>query len=247
MARFDFDQLFDSDYLAFYEPFLESEVTDHEVELIATLTEIDEGSRVLDVACGHGRIANRLAASGATVTGIDRSEFFLERARADALERGVDVHYELGDMRELSFPGEFDVVVSWFTAFGYHDDETCRDILQRMHDALEPGGRLILETINRDLGRLTMEDSPSVKEVDGEFMIDLGRYDPLDGRLYVRRFVTRNERPIREMHYFIRLFTFTELRDWLQAVGFEQVRAYGGEGESYRLDSARLVVVAERG
>ena len=202
---------------------------------------------MLDVACGHGRIANRLAAEGASVTGIDRCAPFLVHAREDAAERGVDVDYREGDMRTLDFDGEFDVVVSWFTSFGYFDDLTNRDVLKRMFRATAPGGRLILETINRDLGKLSDEDSPFLKEVDGEFMIDQTRYDPLDGCLHVRRFVARHGERVRQLEYFVRLFTFTEIRDWLLDAGFAQVRGYGGEGEVLRVDSTRVVVVAERG
>lgn len=242
--KFDFDELFDADYLHFYDKYLTREVSDEEADIVGDLCDIDAGDRVLDLACGYGRIANALAAGGAEVVGIDTSETFLERAREDAAARGVTVDYRHGDMRTIEFDGEFNAAISWFTAFGYHDDATCRDILRRAHRALVPGGCLLVETINRDLGCLTMEDRPSVKEVDGEFMIDMGRYDPLDGRLVVRRFVTRNEQPIRSMEYFIRLFTYTELRDWLLDAGFGLVRGYGGEGESYRLDSSRMIVVA---
>lgn len=39
---------------------------------------------VLDLACGHGELANRLAARGCRVTGLDSSAVFLDRARAGA-------------------------------------------------------------------------------------------------------------------------------------------------------------------
>ncbi|MFD2416916.1 methyltransferase domain-containing protein [Amycolatopsis pigmentata] len=47
--------------------------------------------RVLDLACGHGDLANRLAARGCRVTGLDSSEIFLDRARADAAAVDVSV------------------------------------------------------------------------------------------------------------------------------------------------------------
>ena len=53
--------------------------------------DLDGGERLLDVPCGHGRVANRLAERGYRTTGVDRSTSFLDRARADAADRGVDV------------------------------------------------------------------------------------------------------------------------------------------------------------
>ena len=52
---------------------------------------------VLDPACGHGVLANALAARGCRVTGLDSSAVFLERARADA----TGAEFVAGDMRAL--------------------------------------------------------------------------------------------------------------------------------------------------
>ena len=103
---------------------------------------------VLDLACGHGRIANRLAERGARVTGLDRTPLFLEVARRDAAARGVEVDYVEGDMRELAWEGGFDRVVSWFTSFGYFDDQANRGVLGGVHGALRPGGSLLIECNN---------------------------------------------------------------------------------------------------
>ena len=148
MSEFDFEGVFDEDYLYFYEEMLTPERTAAEVEQVAELL----GSRehVLDCPCGHGRIANALAERGYRVTGLDASELFLDRARADADARGVDVEYVHGDMRKLPWRETFDGLVNWFTSFGYFDDATNREMLVGFCDALRPGGRLVLETQNPD-------------------------------------------------------------------------------------------------
>lgn len=78
-APFDFDQVFDDDYLYFYGPRLEN-VADGDADAIWRLLALDPGMEVLDLACGHGRIANRLATRGARVTGLDATPFFLAHA-----------------------------------------------------------------------------------------------------------------------------------------------------------------------
>jgi 2-polyprenyl-3-methyl-5-hydroxy-6-metoxy-1,4-benzoquinol methylase len=111
--EFDFEGMFDEDYLRYFAGDLD-ERAEAESDLIWRLLELEPGMEVLDLACGHGRIAGPLAERGCRVTGLDAAPVFLERARRDADERGVPVTYVEGDMRELPWSGRFDRVVNWF-------------------------------------------------------------------------------------------------------------------------------------
>src|SRR5262245_54230170 len=127
---FDTASVFDEDYLYFYEATrVTDERSDAETELICRLLDLEPGMRVLDLACGHGRISNRLAARGFEVTGLDATPMFLDLARRDAQARGVSVEYVEGDMREIPWADRFDRVINWFTAFGYFDDAGNREVL----------------------------------------------------------------------------------------------------------------------
>jgi SAM-dependent methyltransferase len=126
--------LFDEDYLWFYDEMLEARSAD-DVELIARVLDLPGGADVLDAPCGHGRIANRLAARGLNVTGLDVTPLFIELARERAAAAEVDVEYLEGDVRELPFEGRFDAVVNWFTSFGYFDDAGNRRVLGGFHRA----------------------------------------------------------------------------------------------------------------
>jgi SAM-dependent methyltransferase len=146
---------------------------------------------VLDLACGHGRIAGPLAARGCRVTGLDAVPLFLDRARCDAAGREVEVTYVHGDMRELPWTGRFDRVVNWFTAFGYFDDEGNRRVLSEVSRALKPGGRFALDLNNRDwiVGHFQPE---SVHEHEGDMVIERRRLEPLTGRCLTERIVVRD-------------------------------------------------------
>jgi SAM-dependent methyltransferase len=240
--RFDVGDVFDEDYLYFYEDLLQEERTEREVELIWNLLALEAGMEVLDLACGHGRIANRLAERGCRVTGLDVTPLFLELAQNDARERGVDVEYVEGDMRSLPWAERFDRVVIWFTSFGYFVDDENRQVLEEAHRALRPGGLLAIENNHLPpLLRVWMPDR--VSERDGNLMIDRGEYDPLTGRGVTERIVVRDGR-VRRFHYTVRLFTFIELRDWLLRTGFVQVDGYGGDGEPLSNDSRRMVTIS---
>jgi SAM-dependent methyltransferase len=250
------DLVFGQDYLDFYASTLHDGVNDEEAELVALLVDLQPGQRVLDLPCGHGRIAERLAERGAEVVGVDRCELFLEQARASAARRGVQVDYRRGDWRDRVVDDAFDAVVCWFTSFGYGDgdgepDAALRAQLRRMHDALRPGGVLLLETLNVHEQGLTDHETSSTKEGEDErgrhFLIDRSRFDPGEGRLHVRRFVARSGQPTRACAYTLRLFSAPELRDWMLEAGFASAHAFGAEGEVFRVDSGRLVMVARRG
>jgi SAM-dependent methyltransferase len=145
----DREQVFDEDYLYFYEPFLTDDAADAQADLVWRVLELEPEMEVLDLACGLGRIANRLAERGARVTGLDATPMFLERPRLDAAARGVDVEYVEGDMRDLPWVDRFDRVLSWFTSFGYFDDEGNRRVLREARDALKPGGAVDREQQRR--------------------------------------------------------------------------------------------------
>lgn len=63
VESFDFDQVFDEDYLYFYGQRLEN-VADGDADTIWRLLALEARMGVLDLACGHGRIANRLPPAG---------------------------------------------------------------------------------------------------------------------------------------------------------------------------------------
>jgi SAM-dependent methyltransferase len=237
-------EAFGEDYLYFYDASLTDEVSDAQADRLWQLLGLEEGVEVLDVPCGHGRIANRLAARGASVTGFDADPVFLERALADAAARSVEVDYVQGDMSSLPWEERFDLVLNWFTSFGYFDDEGNRAWLREARKTLRPGGRLAIEIWNRDaFARNWLPVTMS--ERDGDLQVDRHALDLLTGRAETDRFIVRGGR-VRTVHFSIRFFTFTELRDWLLAAGFSSVDVSGQEGEALDLQVRRMVVVATR-
>ena len=241
--------LFDEDYLYFYDAILTPERSDAETEAIVQLGGLQPEMTVLDVPCGHGRLANRLASRGLSVTGLDSSKLFLDVARKDAADRGVEVEYVEGDLRAIPWEGRFDTLLNWFTSFGYFDDDANREVLAGFRRALKPGGKLLLETINRErVLRLQQALPPGriatfVGERGDDLMIDKVSFDPATGCTVTERIIVRAGR-VRRVHFAVRTFTVPEIRDWVIGAGFAAFDALGSDGEPYHIDSDRLVVVA---
>lgn len=243
-SEFDVAGLFDQDYLDLYATELDARA-EAEVELIWRLLDLRPGMTVLDLACGHGRLANRLAARGCRVTGLDITPVFLDRARADAQALGVEVEYVHGDMRELPWTGEFDRVVNWFTAYGYFGDADNRRVLAEVRRALRPGGRFALECMNLMWLLRNFRPSVTTELPDGTVVADEHTLDAGTARAVNTRTITR-EGQSRVIRYFVRLFGYPELADWLRAAGFDSVTGFGERGTELTAESNRMIVVAGR-
>ena len=241
-AEFDAAAVFDDDYLYFYDGLLTDERSDADAERIWTLAGMRQGTRLLDLACGHGRLSNRLAARGADVVGFDLTPSFLERARKDAAAANLDVEYVQGDMRHLPWTAEFDVVVNWFTAFGYFDDDTDRTILAGIHNALRPRGQFLVE-MNHGPNLMRRFLPAMTYRVGDDTMVDEHTHDPIAGRIRVRRTVIRDGL-VRTFEFSTRVWAFPELRDWLRAAGFSAVDVFDGSGADLTDASPRMIVRA---
>ena len=256
---FDAAAMYDEDYLHFFAaPRGVSEFATHGptvpwagssgeavAELIWRLLDLRPGISVLDLACGHGDLANRLAARGCRVTGLDSSAAFLDRARTDAAASGVSVEYVPGDMRHLPWTGRFDRVINWSTAFGYFDDATNRAVLEQIVRALRPGGRLAMELDNLTAFLASYAPSRVVAAREGgDMLVDRYHLEALTGRFEAERTVIRDGRA-RRVNFVKRLFGFPELRDWLLATGFAAVTGYGEDGRPLTADHQRMIIVAD--
>jgi SAM-dependent methyltransferase len=102
------------------------------------------GERWLDLATGTGAVAVRAARAGAVVTALDLSEGLLERAGEHAERAGVEIAFEVGDMRRTPYAdGAFDVVSCSFGVMFPPDPPSVASELARVCRA---GGRLGLTT-----------------------------------------------------------------------------------------------------
>jgi len=243
---FDLEAVFDpDDYLYFYEDVVSEKRTNKEVDLLITELKMDRPMRVLDLACGFGRHANRLAERGHKVTGVDITEGFLDIARAEAQNKNLDVTYLRGDMRDICFDGEFERALLLFTAFGYFEDEENYKVLQNVSRALVKGGLFCFDTINRDAYLKTFL-SYSVVEKDNDLMVDMNSFDALTGRNYTKRIIIRNG-VRKDAPYFVRFYNLTEIGDLLNRAGLTLCNVYENwDGKPFTSTSFRMIMVAKK-
>lgn len=105
---------------------------------LAELCGVDKGKHVLDVASGTGESACFLAQTfGCLVTGVDASEYMVEKAREKARRRGLNIDFRVADAHCLPFEdNSFDIVISECTICLLDKDRAIREMVR----VAKPGG-----------------------------------------------------------------------------------------------------------
>ena len=219
--------------------------TDAEIAFLLEELDLPPGSAILDVGCGTGRHSIALARRGFSVTGLDLSEWMLDRAREKAATAGASPTFLQGDAARFESPPVFDAAIGLCEgAMGLldpQDDPIARDlaVLQNIYRALKPGGRLVVNALNafrvvRMAGRDPWADSldPMAQTTVNEMT-----FETEGGPVRI---------PCRERYY-----TPTEFTLLLRAAGFEVEHVWGGTAGNWRrgpmtLDEIEMMAVARK-
>jgi len=138
-----------------------SETIDRHVRWIHNELLGGAATRVLDLACGPGLYASRLARLGHECVGIDFSPASIAHA-ADAAERDrLACTYRREDIRAADFETGFGLAMLIFGEFNVFRPREARRILAKAQAALAPGGRLLLEPHTYDAAERLGRAAPS--------------------------------------------------------------------------------------
>jgi SAM-dependent methyltransferase len=122
---------------------------DATIQWLSQRLPLKPGDCVLDLGCGPGLYAERLAARGMRVTGIDFSRSSIEHARRTAQERDLPITYLYQDFRAIDYDSVFDAVLQVYGEMDVFAPVVRDDILRRVHRALKPDGRFVFDVTTR--------------------------------------------------------------------------------------------------
>jgi ubiquinone/menaquinone biosynthesis C-methylase UbiE len=117
-----------------------------EAERLVSFTQAKAGMQILDVCSGTGRNSLALAATGATVVGLDHAVNMIRVAIEKARSRNIsNVSFVEGDVQKLPFAdNSFDAVIG--TRFMYlMDREQKRVVISELQRVAKPGAPVVLQ------------------------------------------------------------------------------------------------------
>ncbi len=223
------------------------------------------GGRVLELACGSGRLLVPLARAGNSVVGLDSSGPMLVRAEGKLRRGGPELAARTrlvqGDMRAFELDERFDLAIIAVRSFAHVQSRLDQQaVLRASARQLRQGGLLALDLLNptpawlgeapgsrrQDLAREVSEDKLIVTRTETVVGTDLAaqvrvirsEYELIDEFGAVRKRIV--EWPFRYTYRF-------EAEHLLERAGFEVEAVYGGyEREDFTSTSQTLLLVGRK-
>ncbi|HET7699116.1 MAG TPA: class I SAM-dependent methyltransferase [Vicinamibacterales bacterium] len=202
------------------------------------------GASVLDLGCGAGRHARRLADKGLDVTGLDLAADSIRAASLHAHER---LRFARHDMRVPFGFDTFDIVFNLFTSFGYFERaEEHLAVVRNVSASLKPGGVFVLDYLNAARAAAQLTPYEAVERDGVRFRISR-RADA--AHIFKRIAVDAGSgAPVIEYEERVAAFSLEDFRLMFALYGLTIETVYGDyqlapfEGAS----SPRLIVVASK-
>jgi SAM-dependent methyltransferase len=226
-----------------------TERTGSEIDRALTMLRPEGGERILDLACGTGRHSLELVRRGFSVVGVEIGEELVEIARQDAAQEGLEAEFVQGDLRELDYDAEFDIVLNLNDgAVGYFEtDEENHRTFEIISRALKPGGKNLIQVPNVLYARAHLPQrswipSSTVVELVEHRWNKKDRY--MEGAMIPVKFGEVLENLDKRIEFRQRLYTVEELREIYASVGMTLERVFHGNGRPKEPTDAQFEIFA---
>jgi SAM-dependent methyltransferase len=246
MSEWFEDESFWTEMYPFMFPEDRFHLAEEQIEKALTLVDY-QGGAVLDLCCGPGRHSFALAKRGIRVTAVDRSEFLLNKAKAEAARLNLEIEFVLDDMRRFVRSHSFSLILNMFTSFGYFDDkEDDLTVLRNAYQSLQPGGAMLIDVLGKEPLARRYQPTSSTQGADGVLLIE--RHEICEDWTRCRNeWILVKGATAKSFNFQTRLYSGQEMKDIMLLAGFEEVAVLGDlDGNEYGIDANRLIAIGRK-
>ena len=237
-----FRRAFSHDYVRIYRHRDQAEA-ERTISALLALLPLTPGTRCLDLCCGFGRHLALLRGRGLDAWGVDLSGELLSVAvqQSSNARRLVQA-----DMRALPFGQDFDLVLSFFSSFGYFaDDHQNLLALKELARVLRPGGKFLMDFLNAPRVRRTLV--PEDEQTFPDFSLRQRRWIDQVNRSVEKELRLTDERGERVYRESVKLYELADFQRFFSAAGLRLTQVLGEPGgQAYHDDAPRLILLGER-
>ena len=216
--------------------------------------DLEEGNRILDLACGSGDYSIALSKMGFTVDGIDLEKNMIEKAICKNINEENKVDFVSGDMTKINEIFKENKYNSIFcvgnSIVQLEDKDKIFRLIKDIYSMLENHGELIIQIVNYDrIVKFGITELPTIQnsEVPLKFIrhyIHRPENNKVD---FNTKLVLKGGKEIYENSVPLLILKSDELLSMLSDVGFTDIELYGSFlKEEFTINSFALVVRAKK-
>lgn len=238
-----YEEWFSADYMLIY-PHRDTAEAIAQINFLLKTIPLPKNAKILDLCCGCGRHSIELRKLGYDVVSADLSSDLLYVAKSKAKTNNVDLKIIRCDMREIPFENQFDIVLQFFTSFGYfQSDEENQKVLDSIAKALKTNGKFLIDYMNPDyvVNNLISKDEKDISE--GMHLIQERWIDEQNHRINKKIILIKNGI---EKNYLesVRLYSHKEMWNMLNKAGLQVSETYGDFlGNKFDRKSPRMILI----
>lgn len=238
-----YEEWFGKEYLLIY-PHRDIAEAVLQINFLLKKIPLPQNAKILDLCCGCGRHSIELKKLGYDVVGADLSSDLINIAKSTASDNNIDLKIIRCDMRQIPFKDQFDLVIQFFTSFGYFEsDEENQAVLKSIAKALKSDGKFLIDYMNPDyvIDNLVSKDE---KDIEGINVIQERWIDEKKRRINKKITLIKNGK---EKNYLesVRLYSHEEMQNMLSKAGLKLSETYGDfiTGERFNKKSPRMILI----
>ncbi len=222
------------------------EDTSWEVDGLLNMTSLSKGTSILDSCCGVGRHSLEFARRGFNVTGVDRTQAYIDAAIESADTENLSIEFILQDVREFCRPETYSLAMNMFTSFGFFSSmEDEKQYIANIHTTLKKGGLFVIDVNGKEILSRDFKPMEEYTEngitVRGEYKIE-NDFSVLNNHWSI--YENSEQYSFQFSH---RIYSAVELKELLLECGFQTVSVFGGfDGRPYDNNAQRLITIAQK-
>ncbi len=202
---------------------------------------------VLELGCGTGEIAIRLAQDNIQVFASDLSNEMIDITKHKAMQNNVPLLLQKVDMRDFLTSKKVDMILCLCDSINYllKEDEV-KQTFHNVYNSLDEQGIFIFDSNSIYKTETILKDYHEHNE-DDEFIFDwrafMNENQILEHRVYIKDILENEE--VSETH-FQKTFTLDQYLEWLAETGFQTIELFG-DFEDYHDHCERIIFVCHKG
>lgn len=228
----------------YYDSLMDPQFYDDYYDFLKKYCQFDE---VLELGCGTGEIAIRLAKDGKKVFATDLSQDMLEVTKQKAMAENVDLKLQRVDMSDFSTSHQVDMVLCLCDSLNYLLEP--QDVLKTFYNAyqsLKTDGVFVFDVNSLYKMNVILKDYHEKiddEDFSFEWKVNLLDDDLVHHYVYIE---DKIENEIVEEDHYQKTYAVHQYRYWLNEVGFQDI-LYFSDFSEYHDDCERVIFICRKG